>query len=415
MISLRSAATWTFVLAFFFVSAHTAWGEISFKSHGLELGVSLGIIVLALSTSPGRRALLRGGAVFSAVAVVAILYFWLRQGHPQWGSERAYLLSGLTYALNLGLVAAFATAFFTESLFVEVFWKVGRFAVLAALGGYFVTSLTGQAVLTHTKYGTPRVQGFLSEPSAWGPVVSAMLLLSLAKGSRRYAFLSVVVGVLTKSPVVMVVTAVSLPIFYLAHRDRTSIRKILIVGGVAVGFPLAVNGIQHIDPTPYLRSASPYTVAVGRLLSGITNVQSAGAVGTNSRYKGVKTTQDELRENGWTYTGLGPGSSDVYFPAKFDTVQAYSFFFSALFDFGIFGAGMLLLLLAVAVFRMRASPLMAILLPFVVASMLNSAEGWETYKFAALTIAVGAFGAADFTTSRSRRSREPAQRVIVSA
>jgi len=159
--------------------------------------------------------------------------------------------------------------------------------------------------------------------------------------------------------------------------------------------PAAALFVQAARPGQYIHSHNAPEAAVGRLLSGLDNVKSDGRSGHNTRFASTRGVISAVRADGLLVTGAGPAADITYFRSEFPSgaVQPHALWVSVLFDFGAGGVALLAILMVVAVWRMRARPLvLAILLPFFVASLINSAEEAFGYQFVVLGIVLFAFG-----------------------
>lgn len=391
-----------FLSAFFFVDVSI--GNISFytQTRPIEM-VLLGLLMVA-GIVAGRyrgRGLSRMFITGSTTLITVALYWWFRQSSPAFGSPVSYLRSGFLYAIFVTLITGFAWFIYDEALFLDLFWRIGRFSLIVGLIGYVLTSSLGVVVMTNTGYGTPRFQGFLSEPSAWGPVIPALLILALQRKSRWVVGLCIIAIVLSKSPTVLLSTAVAVPLFYLLRTGKGSTRKVVGLAAIAALGLWTFNWMQTADYKSMIVSKNAVEVSLGRLISGLQNVQTGGIKGYNSRYSGAQDTLDELHAANLTYTGLGPGSSDVYFIAKYGDTKSYSFLLAVLFDFGILGLAALVLAVLAALRRMRYNAAASVFVPFLVAGCINSAEGWETYKFDVLALVIFLTAAAKRTTGQT--------------
>lgn len=372
----------------------------SMRKEGIALAVLLYIGILRGNFK--GRAIARVLATFGVLALLVLAYFITRQSHPPWGSSTQYLGWGIQTALFIVAVAGFVCVYFDEQELLKAFWNFARLGLTISLLCYVISVTSGHKLLVNAGSAGIRLEGLLSEPSAWAGAISALFIVSLARKSYTWAGLAILGGLLAKSPMVMLVAGISLPGYYLIRSNDQSKRKIVLVVAASIVVPLLVYRIQLIDPVPYLQSSAGYKVAVGRFISGITNVKTGGTEGKNIRYSGAQRTVQEVRDNGWTYTGFGLGSAPVYLSNKFGDTQAWSMFYSILFDFGYIGVAAFVLLIAISFRRMRASPAMAILLPFSVAALFNSAQGWVLYQFAVIAIMVFAFGWAPYTRPREK-------------
>jgi hypothetical protein len=130
-------------------------------------------------------------------------------------------------------------------------------------------------------------------------------------------------------------------------------------------------------------------------VSGIRSVQTGGKEGANSRYVSVQEVTTAAGNGGWIRGGAGPAADAVYFPAAYPSESgsraANAMWLVVLFDFGEWGTAALAVMMLVAMWRMRRRPVMtALLLPFFVASLVNSSV--PDYSLTVLGILLFAFG-----------------------
>ena len=359
---------------------------------GPALAVSLALALIALMTGQLRGRNIGRAALGIAVCFsLWLIYFALFHGDPAWGMSGDYFRIGFLYAIYLTALIVFALFFFHEGYFVRVYWLLARVALVIALAGFLATTLSGRTLLSHTGYGTPRLEGLLGEPSSWAPVVASLMLLANRKGSRGWLGVAVLAAVLTKSPTVYLVCAVSVPM-YLAVSSNWNARRVI---AVLVGSSLLLAGgvvLSTRDPGPYLSSSNELTVSLGRLMAGLQGLDEGQSGRPNGRLYSTEVALDEVSDNGWTVAGFGLGSSDVYFVAKHGNLRTNSLAVTTFFDLGLVGLSLLVLALMVAISRMRGALSAPLFLPFCVASFVNSAGGLEFYKYSLLAVVVFTLG-----------------------
>lgn len=303
-------------------------------------------------------------------------------------------------------VAAFTVLFFEERIFERVFWRAATVALWVGVLSCLASRLTHRVVLVSESHGALRMQGTLSEPSAWAPLIPVVVVLAIRRRSWPYLALAMAGAVLAASPTCIVVFLATVPTYYALTGTRR--HRVTVLLALAACIPAAVVFVQAANPRPYLASHNTVEVTAGRLLSGIRNVETGGRAGHNTRMASTRVVIAEVRANGWLLTGAGPAADNTYFPAKFPPAThpgpygPNSLLVSVLFDFGEFGVAVLGSVMLAAVWRMRRRPEMAaILLPFFVASLVNSAEGPFAYAFVALGIMLFTFRWAAPTRSRN--------------
>jgi hypothetical protein len=292
-------------------------------------------------------------------------------------------------------VCAFAILFFEERVFERVTWRAAIVALWIGVLSWLASRLTHHLLLVSESHGVLRMQGLLSEPSAWAPVIPLVTLFAIRRRSWLSLGLAALATVLTASPTCVLVLAATIPLYYVLTGTRRS--RVVVVFALAVSLPAAVLFLYAAGPSPYLDSHNTAEKAVGRLLAGIEYAKTDGRAGHNTRLSDTRVVISEAEANGWLLAGSGPAADQTYFPARFPsgTLRPNALWVSVLFDFGLIGVLLLGALMVIAVWRMRRRPHMcAILLPFFVASLINSAEGSFEYGFVALGIMLFAFRSA---------------------
>ncbi|ETA01178.1 hypothetical protein CcI6DRAFT_03423 [Frankia sp. CcI6] len=308
-----------------------------------------------------------------------------------------YLAASLRFGVFYASIAVFAAFFFDRRHLEHVFWRMSLGCVWIALAGYAVAAVLPAPVWVDAgSGGTPRLRGLLAEPSSWAPVISVLILLAVRRRSWRNLALVVLAGLLTKSPTVLLTAAISLIFCYLNGIRAVAARGRRTIVLAAV-LPLTVVGIGRIDPTGYLASNNGLTVAFGRLVAGLDALGDDTAPATaNGRYTSARIVMAEARQNGHPNIGYGPNSNSVYLAQKYGDDRNYaanSLYVTWLFDFGRIGAYALLAAIFLVLLRLVKRPASAALfIPFLVASLINSAQGFELFKFAFVPVLLYLFG-----------------------
>jgi hypothetical protein len=387
----QKAATWLFVLSFLTLGVGRDHSYIEwFGIAGLGLVI---LVVLRLPTP--SRAIYRIILTATALTLIICAYPALRSWPPSvFGSAHSYDTKAVSFGITYLVVGTFAALFFQEQFFVRVIWRAATVALWVGVISDLVSRLTHRLLLVSESHSMLRMQGTLTEPSAWASVITLVVLLAVRRRSLLSLALAAAGMALTASPTCIFVLAVTFPLYYAltgTRRQRVTVALVL-----ACFIPAVLFFVHTAKPRQYLNSRNAAEITVGRLLSGIENVDTDGRNGHNTRFASTKVVIAEARENDWVLTGAGPAADDTFFPAKFPSVVPLlpdALWVSVLFDFGLIGVLLLGTLMVIAVWRMRHRPQMcAILLPFFVASLINSAEGSFEYGFVALGIMLFAFG-----------------------
>jgi hypothetical protein len=332
--------------------------------------------------------------VFAVLSLTATGYVMFGTWPVQAGTTASYDAHAALFVVMYTAVAVFAVLFFDACEFERVLWRGATAALWIGVLTCTASRVTGYLLLVNPNDSGLRMVGTLSEPSEWAAVLVVVMLLALRRRSWLYACLSLAGVLLADSPTCILVMAVAVPLYFALAADwrgRTVVTAIL-----AVLVPLAVMVVRNADTVAWTASGNPAEVAIGRLVSGIRNAETGGQVGTNSRYVSVQVVTADARDGGWIRSGAGPAADAVYFPAAYPRATgpqraANAMWLAVLFDFGEWGAAVLAVMMLVALWRMRCSPPMtAVLLPFFIASMVNSSV--PDYSFTVLGILLFAFG-----------------------
>jgi hypothetical protein len=387
---LRTAATWLFILPV--LTQGVLPDGVKLQIAGLAVLAFMSIVILRdpLPFRAARHAYL----AFAVLSLTAIGYIVFGTWPAQFGTSRSYDAHAALFVVMYTAVAVFAVLFFEVREFERVLWRGVTTALWIGVLTCTASRVTGHLLLVNPNDGALRMVGTLSEPSDWAALLTVVMLLALRRRSWLYVCLSLAGLLLADSPTCILVMAVSVVLYFVLAtewRARTATTAVL-----AVMVPLAVIFVRDANVVSLAASGNPAEVAIGRLVSGIRNVETGGQEGANSRYVSVQVVTADARDGGWMSSGAGPAADAVYFPAAYPSGSgsqqaANAMWLTVLFDFGEWGTAMLAVMMLVALWRMRRSPAMtALLLPFFTASLVNSAV--PDYSFTVLGILLFAFG-----------------------
>lgn len=386
--SAREAATWLFVLSFLTLGVGRDHTYVEWA--GLAL-LAFASFVLFRQPVP-ERAIHRITLSAAVLVLVVCAYLVFGSWPSSFGTGHSYDVQAVYFVLTYLAVCIFAVLFFEERAFERVIWRAAILALWIGVLSWLVSRLTHHSLLVSESHGVLRMQGMLSEPSAWAPVIPLVVLLAIHRRSWWALGLAALATVLTASPTCVLVLAATIPLYYVLTGTRRS--RVVVVVALAVSLPAAALFVYAAGPSPYLDSHNTAEKAVGRLLAGIEYAKTDGRAGHNTRLADTRVVISDAKANGWILAGAGPAADETYFPARFPsgTLRPNALWVSVLFDFGLIGGLLLGTLMVIAVWRVRHRPQMcAILLPFFVASLINSAEGSFEYGFVALGIVLFTF------------------------
>jgi hypothetical protein len=383
-LSTETAAAWLLVLPL--VSEGVLPGVVRLEVAGLAV-LAFGRIVISRRPLP-RLAVERIFAVFAVLTLTVIGYVAFGQWPQGAGTAASYDAHAALWVITYLTVAVYAVLFYDAAVFGKVMWRACTIALWAGVITCAASRLTGHEWLVNPSHGTLRMVGTLTEPAEWAAPLAMILLLAVRRRSRLYVTLSLAGLLLADSPTCLLVMAVTVPLYFaLASSWRY---RVPLLAGLLVIIPAAVVFVQHADSQAWIASGSPGRVAVGRLTAGLQDIGSDGQGDANTRYANTTGAISAAREHGWLQLGAGPSADAVYFPAVklpgAPPAGTNALWVSVLFDFGAWGLMALAVLVLLAAWRMRLGPVpCAVLLPFLVASMVNSAiPDWSVTALAVL-------------------------------
>jgi hypothetical protein len=382
--NLRRLATWLFMASSLFEYVYSPAAHNYYLKAG-QIGLSgfaLLTLVAIFRRSVPLRTLVTIGATGALLFGLLLLYAAL------WPAIRGSALgapsqkSAVVFVAYCTAAVAYALVFYREEIFTNVYWKAAIVGVILAIAAYIAHVLFHTGWLVHRQYGTPRLQGLLSEPSAWAPFMPSLLLLAL--GRRRYiwAAIFVVAAALTKSPTILLGMALAVPAYYALAARRRSHRLTVFVS-VTTAYTALICWLQSVSIDRPL-STGLVDQFVFRLASGVHAMESGGTEGRNDRFSGTQSIIHDLATHGWLAAGIGPGAEGYILEHHRLGPNALPVYLLACF--GIIGVLVFAVLVVIAAVRLRKFESFRIFLPFIVASLINSADGWESYKFVVVAI-----------------------------
>jgi hypothetical protein len=386
-------ALWLFVLSFVTLGVGRDHADILWI--GMAVLASAAFVLSRPCAS--RRAINR--IVLTAATLTLVLGAYLTFGSwpSSFGSARSYDTQAIYFVITYVTVSTFAVLFFEERSFERVVWQAATLELWAGVLCCLASRLTHRLILVSVSHGALRMKGTLTEPSAWAPVITVVVLLAIRRRSWLYVALAAIGLVLLASPICILVLVAAVPLYYALTGTRR--HRIGLLLTLAALIPAAVFLAHTASPRHYLNSHNTAELTVGRLLAGIESVQTDGQAGHNTRFASTRAVLAQARINGWILAGAGPAADSTYFPEKFPTrpheepLLPDALWVSVFFDFGLGGVSVLVILMSIAIWRMRHNPGMsAIMIPFFVTALINSAEGSFEYAFVALGVMLYAFG-----------------------
>ena len=387
-------ATVFFVLSFLFINVEYS-GESLFilPLYKVELALNLGLAIIAYGLRrPSVDQTRRLVGVLGVLSVVQFIYFLGLNAYPLEGSLFEYVNGSVRVFGYIVSVTIFATLFYDEDLLIETFYKVGRAVLAVGLGALLVYEILGVPLLLDFAYGEPRTQSFFTEPSATAPAVAVVGTMAWRRRDWIGELLALTYVYTANSPTVLLVFALSTVGIYLVKQGPVVLwTGILGSIGSAVAF-VTLGGLDWLKTAPY------FGRTVNRLARGIEFAITLSQQGYNPRFAGAINVYEHLQKHGLLWIGYGLNSASPYFKhVTLDTAtktQDYSLLITLFFSFGVIGVVIFFAFCYRAAMRMYChnSRLIYIFVPFLMTSMVNSAQGFVTYKFAILGIIVYGVG-----------------------
>lgn len=384
-----SRATWVWLAPYFVASVVLAPMESSaLPTKYVEWGIItlLGFIALVAGTegSKSHRIL----AVTIPLILIALAYEVLGPRGP----DRPHLIGALVYFLVYAVTTIYAALFFRGKDFVDHFYRFAVASALVAVIFYALSVGLGVTLMSNWRGGSgvtgQRLQGFLFEPSAWAPIVPALMITAW----RRQHWLGVVLGLcvvlLAQSPTVLLVTVLGICLYYLVTTSWAGMKIpalvvmiLIVVGGAAF--------VNNSDGYAMQKSQNSTEKFVGRLVVGIQSLAEGDQRG-EARIDSTAVILQDIADSGTIVFGKGLNSASVDYGEDDDNkYRANNIWVRTLYETGIVGLVILLIAMFIAVVRMhRYRSLAAIFIPFFVASMVNSAGGHQLYKFVFLGVLI---------------------------
>jgi hypothetical protein len=394
--------------SFFFATVDVTTHQFLTRARLIEMGILLLAVSGDLMAGKlSRRQFAHILAVFLFFSTVAAVWLLFIGTPPGLGSGSAYVAQAGVYVAYLTALVAYCVRYYRGEYFVRAFYNLGRIEISIALVSLVLSRATHQILLVTPSRGI-RLQGTLSEPSAWAAVIAPMLILAWRRRAWLIVILTIAAGVGSESPTVIVGTGAALLIYWFLVGDRR-IRKWYGVLLLTVALPLGVSWTQHANYEQMRASRNGMTVALGRAIAATHTIgenlqQGPTAANENERLSTAAAVIDEVRGTSKFWTGWGLGASDKYFPAKYGVIADHTLWLTVLFDFGVVAAGLLVIVGIRAMCKMRARPCAAIFIPLIVYAFINSAGGWGSYQLPVIGIILFGFSQKNSASERSTAS-----------
>lgn len=387
-------ATVFFVLSFLLMKVQYS-GEalLILPLYKIEFAVNLGLAVIAYRLRPPSvEQTRRLVSVLGVLAIVQFAYFLGLNTYPLEGSLFEYVSASVRVFGYLVSITIYATLFYDEDLLIETFYKVGRAVLAVGIGALLVYEALGTSLLLDFAYGEPRTHSFFTEPSATAPAVAVVGIMAWKRRDWAGGLLALTYVYTAKSPTVVLVFIFSIVGIFLIRQG-----PVVLWAGV-LGSIGSVAAFVTFGGLEWLKTASYFGSTVNRLARGVEFAITLSQQGHNPRFAGAINVYEHLQKHGLLWIGYGLNSASPYFEhVPLGTVtdtQDYSLLITLFFSFGIIGLAIFLpycYRAAMGMYR-HSSRMIYIFVPFFLTSMINSAQGFVTYKFVILGVVVYGIG-----------------------
>jgi len=324
-------------------------GRIDVNIPGLLTAVAVSGLALALRGSVDRRALV----LISIIGFVSFLYSPI---HPRFLDSVVYI------------------AYFLPTLFLSTQLNAGQLSSLirrvAAVMVITFMILYALRIGIDFNYGSRRMQGLLSEPSAMAFPLSILVTAWLAE--RRFLLLLLIALPavwLAQSPTVVVAIVLSLGM--LAFMRLPAAGK---VGIAVLIIAIFMNIIRILNGLYVLTGA----FILKRLSDGILSVLTLGGMGYNTRVAGLLGFFSDVSSNmAILLFGRGLNSATEFYKAKGSLRLTYNLPAEVMFSFGLVGLVVFFISLVWAITRIGRRPIALVFYPIVAYTLINSAMGMQ--------------------------------------
>jgi hypothetical protein len=402
---VKELAVFFFLLPLFFsrlfiggYGEYTDGPNLGFQFNNLE---SIIMVLLLIHTVVKNRKINKKAIITLSCITLSFIFiqlFYILNFHtkPITGSTKSYIIDfvlGIRYIIS---TAIFAFFFFDAILFKKYFILFTQISIIASFIALLGFNLLGSYVQINVQGDYGRVQGFLSEPSAFAPILAIFVIWQWKDKRYWQVMFGILCILMTKSPTCYLVIVLSITISYLIQTLRYNpVRGVVFLSLVAY----LVNLLLSIDLTAGMNlysSENPILNSVGRLFSGLEDIRTGGDTGANSRYQAYLEYKMCMENYQLYWTGYGFNSSSTFFLSYFKDgfIRDYSLYLTLLFSYGYIGVMIFYsaCLYALAYLSKIQSTYYFVFISFLVASSINSAQGLVMYRMVFLGVFLALIG-----------------------
>lgn len=372
--------TVTFLLPYFLYRSSSPLP--TFGLYSIMLPLELFLLYLIFTTEMLVEISTPGSALtrvkYAAGLLLVFLLLFLHSLGMQLYYEDGNILGQLLNLVRLtGYIfatAIFARFYFDFRVFQSILFGLSFWFSLVALSIYYYDPL----FFSDSGYGVPRPKFLFSEPSALAPVVTFLFCMSIIKKNLLGVLISMLMVFHLSSGVVVLVLASTLMAWSLTLNKTT----LAIIALLILTFFFMVV-------LPQIEGSYLYS----RIASAVVNTDFDKMSGGTARLVTLFNLAGELLQDERVIFGRGFNTAKVYFGQQWE-FREFGLIHFYLFSFGILGVvGLFVVVLFVIrrIYKQKNIELLIMAVPFIMASLLNSAQGTVLHKFAYLFIFVVLF------------------------
>lgn len=326
--------------------------------------------------------------IFLAMACAQIFYPQIISEAKVPGDVDLYLVAAVRLYVYLLFVCLHALTMRKSDgeTFINCFLWLSRASVVVAAVSMLLYWVFDIPVLLNFYFaqGIVRPQAFLSEPSAFAPLIGCLLIF----GWRRKKLLDIMLAItgmgLALSPITIIGGVGAFLVYLLFYGAR----DIFVKCGVIMVLIVAFAFINSLDCRTLVISGESMERTLGRVSCGIQVLydrelkSSLEGVFYNERLESTITSINFLQDNGLMETGAGLNSSSIFMPILYGEVRENSLWLSVLLFYGIYGLLAVALLCIYALVKISRvnQGMAAIFLTLLVSATINSAGGFYMYS-----------------------------------
>lgn len=326
--------------------------------------------------------------IFGMIGIAQLFYPYVIEGANIPGTISDYVEAAARLYFYLFFICLHALTMRQQDIdvFVQVFLQLSRLSIAIATACMFLYWMTGIPILLNFYFSEViiRPQAFLSEPSAFAPLVGSLLVWGLLKKSRKDLLIALAGLLLALSPITIIGGIGTFVLYVFLYKTRGT----LVKGILVLFLLLAFLSISMTDCTSLVVSDNPIDKTLGRASCGVQVIYdrdlraALNGIFYNDRLESAIKAIEFLGETKAMTTGMGLNSSSIFMPELYGEVRENSIWLSILLFYGVVGVAAFGMVRMASMKRLtRARNTVAVIfVAFFVCSTINSAGGFYGYS-----------------------------------